>query len=75
MSGDALDQHRRELDATYAALRAVRDAFAAVEVVTARHEGELAGVREELRALSNRVEALTRAIGADDAIASRRVVS
>lgn len=57
---DTLEQHRRELDATFellVALRSVGDKSLEVDRALGRQIAEL---REELRALSNRIEAIAR---------------
>jgi hypothetical protein len=68
MPSDSLDQHRRELDATYAALDAIREHAHAAAALDRTTWAAIAELRDELRAVTNRVEALTRAVDA----ASRR---
>jgi hypothetical protein len=72
MATDSLDQHRRELDATLAALQAVRDHAYAEHATIVRQEAELLALRSDLSALANRVEALTRAVGIDNGDHARR---
>lgn len=70
----ALDRHRRELDATFGTLKAMRDHAHVVAENSVAVAATIAELRAEIRAVANRVEALTRSVGANGGEHSLRAV-
>jgi rubrerythrin len=70
--GDSLSQHRRELDGLFETLRAVREVFKADVELDEIVKTRLDTLADAVVALSNRVEALTRAVSVNAGGHSRR---
>lgn len=69
-----LARHRRELDAHFEILKTVREYLAIDAAESSSTAAAIAELRAEIRAVANRVEALTRSVGANGGEHSIRAV-